>query len=566
MKSNLLILILTSLFLSSCFTPGSQNTDENLIVFTGGTILTVDENFSEVEAIAVRDNQIIVTGSLSRIESELGDSYKVIDLEGKTMLPGFIDAHTHVLNGALLYSISEYVGMERFRRTEDVIEYLKEYNETLEPGEWLIANAWDPSIMEGPSELTKDDLDEISTERPVFILNASGHLAYANSAAFEAAGIDDTVVNPDGAEFSRDENGSINGVMKNNLAYLMVLYANPVLAEVDLEEAVINLLDDFSSNGITMATEQLLGPVTSGRNDFDILLKAAERSDFKVRIRAYPGYTHEEVWEVDPIAVGEGNDLVRAVGYKLVADGSNQGYTGLQRENYLHSHSHGNEYQSLEEMADLIYEKSMEGWQVSIHGNGDKAIDNILDALEIAKDRGADFSKLRPRIEHSSILHDDHIMRMKEFNVSSSFLIGHVHYWGVDFRDNIFGEDKAMLLDRCKSVEDAGLSYTLHSDYPVSNADPLQMIFTAVTRETWKEPDYILAPDERVSVESAIRAMTIEAAWQLMSDDISGSIEVGKKADFVILDKDPRIVEPGEIRDIEVLETWMDGRKVYSAE
>jgi predicted amidohydrolase YtcJ len=154
---------------------------------------------------------------------------------------------------------------------------------------------------------------------------------------------------------------------------------------------------------------------------------------------------------------------------------------------------------------------------------------------------------------------------MKELGVSASFLIGHVHYWGVAMRDEVFGEEKAQLLDRCQAVEDAGVGFTLHSDFMVTDPVPLHMIEMAVTRRTWKEPDYVLAPQEKISVESAIRAVTSEAAWQLFSEEEIGSLETGKFADLVILDKDPRKVPADTIKDIKVLETWMDGKQVYRA-
>ena len=181
------------------------------------------------------------------------------------------------------------------------------------------------------------------------------------------------------------------------------------------------------------------------------------------------------------------------------------------------------------------------------------------------REAGIDMKKVRVRIEHCSILHDDQIERMKDLGVSASFLIGHVHYWGVAMRDEVFGEEKAQLLDRCKSLEDAGIGFTLHSDFMVTDPDPLHLIEIAVTRKTWKEPEYVLAPDESISVESAIRAITSEAAWQLFSEHEIGSLEAGKLADFVILEKDPRKVHPDSIKDIKILETWMDGKQVYTA-
>lgn len=262
---------------------------------------------------------------------------------------------------------------------------------------------------------------------------------------------------------------------------------------------------------------------------------------------------------------GDGTPIARVAGYKLVADGSNQGFTGLQREPYLKSEDKGLAYMSREELTAVAVDRAQKGWQLAIHGNGDAAIDNILDACEAIRTAGVDLSSVRVRIEHCSILHDEQIQRMKDLNVSASFLIGHVHYWGVAMRDDVFGEEKAQLLDRCKSVEDAGVGFTLHSDFMVTDPVPLHMIEMAVTRRTWKEPDYVLAPQERISVESAIRAVTSEAAWQLFSEHEVGSLEVGKYADMVILDADPRTVEPDMIKSIKVLETWMGGNKVYAA-
>lgn len=261
-----------------------------------------------------------------------------------------------------------------------------------------------------------------------------------------------------------------------------------------------------------------------------------------------------------------GDAMARIAGFKLVADGSNQGYTGLQRDPYFGTEDdRGLAYMEPEELTAVALDRAANGWHLALHGNGDAAIDNILDTCEALRDAGIDLAKVRPRIEHCSILHDDQIERMRELGVSASFLIGHVHYWGVAMRDEVFGPEKAELLDRCRAVEDAGVGFTLHSDFMVTDPDPLHMIEMAVTRRLWKEPDFVLAPQERISVETAIRALTSEAAWQLFSDHEVGSLEPGKLADMVILETDPRAVEPDKIKDIRVLETWMDGRQVYAA-
>jgi predicted amidohydrolase YtcJ len=219
---------------------------------------------------------------------------------------------------------------------------------------------------------------------------------------------------------------------------------------------------------------------------------------------------------------------------------------------------------SPDELKAQALDRARKGWQLSIHGNGDAAIDNVLAALQAVSDAGVDMGKLRARIEHCSMLHDEQIAKMKSLQVSASFLIGHVHYWGVAMRDKVFGNPRVQRLVRARSVERAGIGFSLHSDFMVTDPNPLHMMQMAVTRRTWKEPDFVLAPQERISVESAIRAVTSEAAWQLRSEHEIGSLEAGKLADFVILEQDPRRVDPERIKDIRVLETWMDGRQVFS--
>jgi predicted amidohydrolase YtcJ len=217
------------------------------------------------------------------------------------------------------------------------------------------------------------------------------------------------------------------------------------------------------------------------------------------------------------------------------------------------------------ELTETALDRAQKGWQLAIHGNGDAAIDNILDACGALRDAGIDLAQVRVRIEHCSILHDDQISWMKDLNISASFLIGHVHYWGITMRDVVFGEEKAQLLVRSKSVEYAGIGFTLHSDFMVTDPVPLHMIQMAVTRRTWKEPDYILAPQERISVEAAIRAMTSEPVWQLFSENEVGSLEAGKFAYLVILEAVPQDVDPDMIKDIRVLQTWMNRQQVYAA-
>ena len=548
----------------------SQKQEKNHKLFYGGTILTVDDQFSEVEALVIEEKMIVATGSLEDMKKQYGNNSQMVDLKGHVMLPGFIDAHSHAISGALANNLMDYVGMSRYRTTKEVINHLKQRALETPEGEWITGRNWDPAVQDGPEELTIAILDSVSTKHPIFILNASGHLAYANSKAFEAAGIDSDVKNPEGAEFVRDTDGNLTGVMKNMLSFIQVMQANPKMQSFESVPALIKLLNDWSAEGVTTSSELALGASTNSPKDLDIMLEASKNEGFNVRLRAYPSYIINDQWNEINLKNNTGNELAKVVGFKLVADGSNQGFTGLQRETYCcsptHFGSHGKEYTSVEDLYKYAKLRTEQGFQLAIHGNGDKAIDNILEVLQRLANEGYELANLRPRIEHASILHDDQIQKMKELGVTPSFLIGHVYYWGTFMRDNVFGKEKVQLLDRCASVEKENIPFSLHSDFMVTNTLPLEMIEIAVTRQTWKEPDYLLAPQEAISVESAIKAVTIHAAWQLMSENEIGSLEVGKYADMVILEQDPRKVKPTEISEIAVLETWLNGKRVYTRE
>lgn len=556
---------LVAIFICACQQP-TKNSE--YILFHGGTILTVDSIFSEAESVVIKDSLIVAIGSFQQLNERYGKNAEIINLHGKTMLPGFIDPHAHSIAGSAINYLMEYIGMARFSSTEEVLNYLKETAKNTPEGEWICGRNWDPSVQDGVAALTFKELDSVSTQHPVFIINASGHLAYANSKAYEIAGITEDIVNPDGAEFVRDNNNKLTGVMKNMVAFGKVWAANPRLDTYSPVTAITTLLNEWNEKGITTTTELALGAATTSVKDAEILFNAAKSPDFTARIRAYPSYIINEQWNEANMKPNTGNALARIVGFKLVADGSNQGYTGLQREPYccgMHQGHYGKEYTSVEALTKFATERAKDGWQLAIHGNGDAAIDNILTVMETLDKHGYDVASLRPRIEHCSILHDDQIEKMRKYGVSASFLIGHVYYWGAFMRDEVFGHEKVQLLDRCASVENSKIGYTLHSDFMVTNPDPLEMIEIAVNRNTWKDPEYKIGESETVSVESAIIALTSEAAWQVMSEHEIGSIEKGKYADLVILEEDPRKVEKDKISEIRISQTWMNGKIVYTS-
>jgi len=540
--------------------------DQRTRLYSGGTIMTVDARFSTPEAIAIKGDRIIAVGSIALVKQAAGEDVETIDLHGRTLMPGLIDPHTHILMGALMDQAMDYVGTARFSTTAEVLDHITDLHAARATDEWIVCRNYYPMLQPFETSIGFDALDAISTTRPIFVLNASGHIGYANRAAFAAANVSENVENPEGGEFVRDANGRLTGEMRNQMTFSKVLGARPRGAGSAPAEAVLKTCQRFSSLGLTTVTELGLGGLLRGAGDWDILQQIGATGRLTQRIRAYPLYAFDEAWDAAGTQPGEGDEMVRIAGYKLIADGSNQGFTGLQREPYHTVDSTGIEYMTPKQLTDLIRKRARQGWQIAVHGNGDKAIDNILDAIEQVASEGVDVVANRIRIEHCSILHDEQIARMKKFGVTASFLIGHVHYWGVAMRDEIFGPEKSKLLDRCASLERQGVDYTIHSDFFVTDPNPLHMIEMAVTRQSWKEPDFALAPEEGASREAAIRAMTSTAAWQIGSDHEIGSLEPGKFADFVILDGNPATVPAESIKDINVLETWMGGVQTFSAD
>lgn len=545
--------------------PATPQANITTRLYSGGTIMTVDADFSKPEAIAIRGDQILAVGSIDHVRQAAGEDAELIDLQGRTVMPGLIDPHTHILMGALMDQAMEYVGTSRFSTTSQVLDHIRHLDAERPAEDWIVCRNYYPMLQPFETPLGFATLDAISETRPIFVLNASGHIGYANRAAFAAAAVTEAVENPEGGEFVRDSSGKLTGEMRNQMTFSLVLRARPGGAGSAPAEAVLQTCERFASLGLTTVTELGLGGLLRGAGDWDILQQVGATGRLTQRIRAYPLYAFDEAWDEAGTQPGQGDALVRISGYKLIADGSNQGFTGLQREPYHTVDSTGIEYMPPQQLTDMIRKRASQGWQIAVHGNGDKAIDNILDAIEQVASEGLDVKANRIRIEHCSILHDEQIARMKKHGVTASFLIGHVHYWGVAMRDEIFGPEKSKLLDRCASLEQHGVDYTIHSDFFVTDPDPLHMIEMAVTRKSWKEPDYALAPEECASREGAIRAMTSTAAWQIGSEHEIGSLEAGKFADFVILDRDPSTVPSSEIKNIKVLETWMGGVQTYQA-
>ena len=531
------------------------------VVFINANILTMDEAFSEATCIAIKGEKILAVGDRDDMDGLDEPDVEIIDCAGKTILPGFIEPHFHFLPCSTMEQI-ENVGPFRFETVQGALDRLKQLAAEAGPDEWIMGRQFDPSLQEGPDLLTRDLLDAVCTDKPVFVYNASLHFAYCNSKALEIAGITKDTPDAPNSPYGRDADGEPNGVLIGGGAYSSVIKHNQATRGIDLVSSSLKVIERANSLGITMFCDQATG-MTRGVKEIDVYNAIAESGQMTTRLRYSLSYGIQEKWDATSIACGDGDELVRCTTWKIVSDGSNQGFSGLQREPYLYREDKGLPYVDPDDLKAMVMDRASKGWALAIHANGDQAIDNTLDAYEAAFEAGL-LTNTPCRIEHCSILHDDQIDRMAKMGISPSFLIGHVFYWGQAMRDKVFGHTKANLLDRTGACEAKGIRWTLHSDEPVSEMGPLRCIENAVTRKMWKEPGTILSPEECISVDAALRAVTRDAAWQCHSDHEVGTLEPGKFADLVMLESDPRAVEPDSISDIQVLETWMGGRRVFN--
>ncbi|KAB2704585.1 MULTISPECIES: amidohydrolase [Brucella] len=529
------------------------------IIFKGGTILTMNDKAPRAEAIAIRGNKILAVGKLDDVQSAIGSGAQVVDLQGRTLMPGLIDPHMHFVFTAF----EDWIDVSPITTPDyaTVWSKLQKGVADAKPGEWVRAQQFDASITRDAKIPTIAELDALAPNNPFFMQESNGHIAYANSAAFKAAGITRETPDPSGARFVKDADGSLTGRLEEMAAQQEFLGVMPSPTAADMIGRVQRFLDHASSVGCTMLHDCGIG-IMAGAQDLKILDAVLGGGKAPVRYRGMLVSTIMDEWEKEGIKPGRGNDLFRVDGIKAWADGSNQAQTGYQRENYLGTDARGALNYSLEQVTEVIRRAHEGGWQVGVHANGDAAIDMVLDAYEAVLGKSSN-SDLRHRIEHCSVFHPEQMVRMKDMGLSPSFLIGHVRWWGKAFRDRLLGPERARFYDPCASALAAGLKISLHSDWNVTPIEPLRYVEDAVTR-VMNEGGDVFFPEERIPVDAALRAVTIDAAWQCHMEDQIGSLETGKFADFAILEEDPTAPDV-KIGKIKVSETWMDGTKRYAA-
>lgn len=527
------------------------------VMFRGGTVLTMDRARPRAETVAVAGGKIIAVGSASDLEGLRTPQTKIVDLAGGALMPGLNDPHMHTV----FVAFEDWLDIGPFTTLdfEQVSAKLRAAAGKAAPGAWVQAWQFDPSITPGAVPVDRAFLDRLVPDHPLFILESNGHIGYANTKALAVAGVTRDTPDPPQSRYIRDANGELTGRVEEMAAMAPFIMKMPMPSPAETRAGVERLFQKAASRGCTGLFDCSLGQ--QGMGDLN-MLREVMASDPPIRFGGTLVSTNMKLWREAGFKPGMGDDRFRISAIKAWSDGSNQGRSGYQRQPYLNSDSRGALNYSPEQLTAVIEDAHGGGWQVCVHANGDAAIDTTLDAYEKVL-KAAPRADHRHRIEHCSILHDDQIARMNALGVSPSFLIGHVYYWGRAFRDQILGPARADRLDPCASALRGGLRPTLHSDWNVTEIEPLRMVENAVTR-TMRDGGGVLNPAERVPVEAALRMITADAAWQCQRD-FTGVLAPGKAADLVVLDKDPTKVDPSTLRHIPVRETWLDGKRRHQA-
>ena len=537
-------------------------------IFHNGAILTMNDAVPRVEAVAVAGGRIVAVGAAADLLATKGTATRVVDLEGKALLPGFVDAHGHVTGGGM-QALSANLLAPPDGTVDDIAALQAALRRWAEQNAAAVAKVrlilgfgYDNAQLAELRHPTREDLDAVSTDVPVLVLHQSGHIVAANSKALEEGGITADMPDPDGGVIRRlPGSREPDGVLEETAAFpLLLRLVSRIGAEGALTFARAGA-DLWASFGYTTAQD---GRSTPG--GVATLQAVADAGGFPIDVVAYPDVLVDREFIARNVSRTYRNRF-RVGGAKLTIDGSPQGFTAWRDRPY---HAPVGDYPpgykgypaaTAEQVSGAIDWAFANGIQLLTHSNGEAASDQLLAFVEAAtKKYGA--ADRRPVLIHGQFLREDQVDDLRRLAVIPSLFPMHTYYWGDWHRDHTVGPVLADDISPTGWCVERGMRFTTHHDAPVAFPDSMRVLDATVTRRS-RSGD-ILGPHHRVDVTTALKAMTLWAAWQHFEEDQKGSIEPGKLADLVVLDKDPTAVDPERLDEIVVLETIKEGVRVYA--
>jgi predicted amidohydrolase YtcJ len=560
-------ILATGIFASAASLAFAQDTADR--IFTGGPVLTMNDAQPRAGAVAVKDGRIVAVGTPEEIEAYRGEGTDVTDLAGRALVPGFVDAHGHMFFGGV-QALSANLLAPPDGEVSDIAslqQTLRDWTEanraTVEKANLILGFGYDNAQLAELRHPTREDLDAVSTEIPIYLIHQSGHIAVANSKALEAIGITAASEDPPGGVIIRDAAGEPNGVLEEN-AHFMGLAQ--LFSSIDLEGMKVIAragAELWARYGYTTAQEGRSVPETVG-----VLAKVAAEGGFPIDVM-----THVDVLVGrDFILENMSSDYVnhfRVAGAKLTIDGSPQGFTALRDRPYYAPVGdyppgyRGYASATQEQTDDAVAWAFGNGVQILTHANGEGASDMLIAAIEAAETEFGHDADRRPVLIHGQFVREDQIDTYKRLGVIPSFFPMHTFYWGDWHRDHTVGPRLVDDISPTGWAVRRGMIFTSHHDAPVAFPDSMRVLDATVTRRS-RSGD-IIGPDQRVDVITALKAMTLWPAYQYFEEDTKGSIEVGKLADLVILSDDPTAVDPETLDQLTVAETVKEGETVYAA-
>jgi len=560
------VLLFAVLFCAGVSCVTEKKGDAADLVLFNGKIWTVNPGRPWAEAIAVNGNRIIGVGRSEDIKKMIGDRTEAIDLKGAFVLPGFNDSHTHFLDGALALSS---VQLKDVRSKKEFAGKIKEKAEELGKGGWVLNGNWDQQKFDPPEMPRKEWIDEVTRNNPVFINRYDGHMALANSLALGIAGVTKDTLSPPGGEIHKDsQTGEPTGILKDAAMDLVVKHI-PDIGFQEKRRAVEKALTHAKSLGLT-SIQEMAYPNRSGEYDnLEIYRRLLEENKLTARLNVYIAIKDGDRFDELARKIPPDSHNLKIGGLKGFADGSLGSFTALFFEPYSDDPSKKGIY-AADMLPSGIMEKRIEaadasGLQVAIHAIGDRAIHEILDIMEHAVSLGGERDR-RWRIEHSQHMDPGDFERFARMHVIASVQ----PYHAIDdgrWAEKKIGLERAKSTYAFKTFLDNNVLLACGSDWTVAPLNPISGIYAAVTRRTLdgKNPGGWF-PEQRISLEEAIKGYTLNAAYAEFAEKEKGSIESGKLADIVVLSKNLFEVQPEEILDTEVEMTIFDGKVIYHSD
>jgi len=538
-------------------------------IYSGGPILTMDDAQPTVEAVAVNDGRILAVGSLDEVKAFDGEGTESFNLDGRTMVPGFVDSHGHVVMGGLQALSANLLAPPDGEVTDiaslkaTLSAWAEANSDFVDEVHMIIGFGYDNAQLAEVRHPTRQDLDEVSAEIPIMLVHQSGHIGVANSAALEFAGIDASSEAPPGGVIRKDSNGEPNGVLEEYAFFAALV---PLLGELGQDG-----LDAFARAGTEMWARYGYTTAQDGRSSASIvetIKSLAAAGEIPIDVVAYPDVLEAREYIAANVSK-DYTDGVRVGGCKLTIDGSPQGFTALRDRPYYdpvgdyppdYAGYSAIDMEQTQNAVNWCYEN---GIQILTHANGEGASDMLIEAIENAQ---SEFGTpdIRPVLIHGQFLREDQLDSYKNLGVFLSLFPMHTYYWGDWHRDHTVGPELAQNISPTGWARGRDMMFGTHHDAPVAFPDSMRILSATVTRRT--RTGDVLGPDQRVDVMTALKAMTIWPAWQHFEENDKGSIERGKRADLVILSDNPMTVEPDDLDKLKVRVTIKDGEVIYDAD